>query len=131
MKRIQIILTFTALFAAASCSPTRNVSSTPDDVYYSERDQQHEPQPAAASAPPADYSRDYSNYNPDNNTNNSQTPSSTEQYTDDKGNTYVTNNYYNDDDYYDYEYSARLRRYYTPAVGYGYYDPFYTIQCAC
>lgn len=123
MKRIQLILTTAVLFAAASCSSTKNVSTTPDDVYYSAADHQYEPQPAAATS---DYSRDNSNYNPDNNTNYSQSPSSTEQYTDDKGNTYVTNNYYNSDDYYDYEYSARLRRYYAPAAGYGYYDPYYT-----
>jgi len=126
MKPIQLIFISAVLFTAASCSSTKNTSSTPDDVYYSASDHQNEPQPAAAvNAPPADYSRDNSNYNPDNGSNYSQSPSSTEQYSDGKGNTYITNNY-NNDDYYDYEYSARLRRYYTPAVGYGYYDPFYT-----
>src|SRR4051812_13083381 len=109
MKRIQFILTAAILIATASCSSTRNVSTTPDDVYYSASDPQSEPQPASAvnPAPSADYSRDNSNYNPDNNTNYSQSPSSTEQRTDGQGNTYITNNY-NNDDYYDYEYSARL-----------------------
>ena len=39
----------------------------------------------------------------------------------------LTNNYYYDqDDYYDYAYSANIRRFYSPVVGYSYYDPFYT-----
>ncbi|MFM7217163.1 MAG: hypothetical protein ACKO1U_03995, partial [Bacteroidota bacterium] len=36
------------------------------------------------------------------------------------------NYYYNQDDYYDYAYSARLRRFYSPYYGYSYYDPIYT-----
>ena len=48
----------------------------------------------------------------------------------DGGDTYVTNNYYGDgfnaDDYYDYSYSARIRRFHRPVATYSYYDPFYT-----
>jgi len=44
---------------------------------------------------------------------------------DGNGNTYITNNYYDEDDYYDYAYSARIRRFYHP-LGWSYYDPFYT-----
>ena len=50
--------------------------------------------------------------------------SNSETYTDENGNTYVTNNYY--DDYYDYEYSSRLRRFHQPNPGYSYYDDYYT-----
>jgi hypothetical protein len=40
---------------------------------------------------------------------------------------YVTNNYYySQDDYYDYAYTARMRRFYNPYYGYSYYDPIYT-----
>ena len=134
MKRISILFTSVALIFAASCSSTKNASTSPDDIYYSAGDHQNQPQPATAVTPaPADYSQENSNYNPDQNNDYNQSgtaaqnqrSSTTEQYSDDKGNTYITNNYY-DDDYYDYEYSARLRRYYSPAIGYGYYDPFYT-----
>ncbi len=72
------------------------------------------------------------------NTNNSdQTPerfqnnvnssdyTSTQSSADQDGNTYVTNNYYNNDDYYDYAYSSRLRRFYHP-YGWNYYDSYYT-----
>jgi hypothetical protein len=43
----------------------------------------------------------------------------------------VVNNYYGDvyydsDDYYDYAYSARIRRFHNPSMGLGFYDPFYT-----
>ncbi|MCX6256890.1 MAG: hypothetical protein NTW49_03185 [Bacteroidia bacterium] len=53
----------------------------------------------------------------------------TEQYQDSSGNTYITNNYYGDynpDDYYNYEYTARLRRFHDPYIGCGYYDNYYT-----
>jgi hypothetical protein len=33
---------------------------------------------------------------------------------------------YSSEDYYDYEYSARINRFYRPLYGAGYYDPFYT-----
>ncbi|MCX7696739.1 MAG: hypothetical protein N2Z72_03480, partial [Bacteroidales bacterium] len=51
-------------------------------------------------------------------------PSTSTTYTDQNGNTYITNNYYYDD-YYDYEYTARLRRFYGGGW-FDYYDPFYT-----
>ena len=57
----------------------------------------------------------------------------TESYTDETGDTYITNNYYEDnssdyeyDDYYDYSYASRLRRFYQPTYSYGYYDTYYT-----
>ncbi|GIV29427.1 MAG: hypothetical protein KatS3mg028_0493 [Bacteroidia bacterium] len=33
---------------------------------------------------------------------------------------------YNKDDYYDYEYAARIKRFYNPVSGLGYYDNWYT-----
>lgn len=52
--------------------------------------------------------------------------------TDDDGNTYVTNNYYgsytnySEDDYYDYAYAARLKRFYGTNCGWSYYNDYYT-----
>lgn len=123
-------LAFLAVLGA--CSSTQHAGTTSDDVYYSAGDQQ--PAPARATEQPApsssSYDQDNSNYNPDqsSNSNSGTAPdrTTTEQRTDENGTTYVTNNYYNEDDYYDYAYSARLRRYYAPAAGYGYYDPYYT-----
>ena len=48
---------------------------------------------------------------------------STAESTDQNGNTYVTNNYYNDDDY---SYTSRLRRYYMPNYGVDYYSYCFT-----
>lgn len=43
----------------------------------------------------------------------------------DDANPYYQDPVYNADDYYDYEYSARLNRFYNP-IGVGYYDGYYT-----
>jgi hypothetical protein len=57
---------------------------------------------------------------------------STNYYEDENGNTRITNNYYNGDnydynnEYYDYEYSSRIRRFHRPYGDYGYYDNCYT-----
>lgn len=47
---------------------------------------------------------------------------------DEDGNTYITNNYYNNDidDFYDYTYASRLRRFHYPYLGFSYYDDYYT-----
>ena len=53
-------------------------------------------------------------------------PSYSESYYDDEGDTYVTNNYYNDNYDEDFAYSKKLRRYYQPSVGLNYYNYWYT-----
>lgn len=60
--------------------------------------------------------------NGDNKYYNNPADNST-SYTDEKGNTYITNNYLNDD--YDYYYSSRIRRFHRPVVNYNYYDDYY------
>ena len=42
------------------------------------------------------------------------------------GNTYITNNYYDDDNYNDFFYTSRLRRFYQPNFGFGYWNNCYT-----
>lgn len=57
---------------------------------------------------------------------------STTYYEDEYGNVRITNNYYNgdnydfDNEYYDYEYTSRIRRFHRPTGRYGYYDDYYT-----
>ena len=134
MKRIRLFIPAAVLTIIFGCSSTKNTTSVPDDVYYSSGDKAADPQPASAVTPsePSNYSTGTTNYQPDQTSQYSQSyeesqpQSNSEQHNDGNGNTYITNNYYNDDDYYDYQYSARLKRYYSPAIGYGYYDPFYT-----
>jgi hypothetical protein len=120
MKRIYYLFAAAAILLASACSTT-NQTSTTDDVYYSKGDKVATATPKPAQTNPAPSQYDSNN---DYARDNSQS-SSTEQTLDANGNTYVTNNYYNADDYYDYAYSARLRRFYSP-VSYNYYDPFYT-----
>ena len=132
---------------ASACNPTYQAGSSgnTDDVYYSPHDKPQSQQAPASTNPSSGYSQNNGYQAPENNGNNqnnsgynqdnsdySQDPSqqnsrsTTSQTTDGSGNTYVTNNYYNTDDYYDYAYSARIKRFYNPADGYGYYDPYYT-----
>ena len=57
---------------------------------------------------------------------------STTYYEDENGNVQITNNYYNgdnydfDNEYYDYEYSSRIKRFRRNNGNYGYYDDYYT-----
>ena len=53
--------------------------------------------------------------------------SATEQTTDTiKNNNYVTNEQFNYDNYYDYEYSTRIKRFHNSYLGYDYYNSYYT-----
>ena len=57
---------------------------------------------------------------------------STTYYEDENGNVQITNNYYNgdnydfDNEYYDYEYSSRIKRFRRNNGRFGYYDDYYT-----
>lgn len=129
--RFQYILPVLALIT--SCSSTYYPgSSQVDDVYYSPR---NNPAPAVGASAPASapspnaYSSEPSNYNPSPSTQSedlSQDFNYSSGQTDEQGSSTITNNYYNQDDYYDYAYSARIRRFYDPVIGAGFYDPFYT-----
>jgi len=85
-------------------------------------------------ADPDHYTTAYDDSETEGSKSNTQPPASTsEEYYDEDGNTYITNNYYsgdnyefNEDDYYDYAYAARLRRFHSPVYGYGYYNSYYT-----
>jgi hypothetical protein len=46
--------------------------------------------------------------------------------TDENGNTYITNNYYDNDDLDDWGYTSRMRRFYTPNFGVNYYSYWFT-----
>lgn len=127
-----------------------------DDVYYSGRDERmndfpvqtqestpasrpddYSTQPAqntyqGSSQPAFDRDNQTNSYNDNQNAQGGYTTSDGRNQVgssysqDGSGNSYVTNNYYYDDeDYYDYAYSARIRRFYHP-YGWSYYDPFYT-----
>jgi hypothetical protein len=138
MKTYIGILALTALLFTACNTPEGATSRAySDDVYYTSQDvaadkQKHkqklqEEKQRAAEARRAE----------ENSQAAAKTEAETDDYykvtekrTDDEGNTYVTNNYYDEpfeyDDYYDYEYAARLRRFHNNVGYYGYYDNYYT-----
>jgi len=131
IKNIKAMKTLTFLSAAivllSACSATQQTSGTynDDDVYASTKDKpvQQAPVntvPQTTSAPQA--------VSPAPSP--AQSPSSTAVEQDGKGNTYITNKYYESDfdydDYYDYEYAVRMRRFYHPVSTYNYYDNYYT-----
>ena len=115
-----------AVFLLSSCTSMQQTAGTynNDDVYASSKDIPvqtiNENKPAAVPEQTTSVPEQ----------NNPQTPNSTAVEQDEKGNTYVTNKYYDSDfdydDYYDYEYATRMRRFYHPASSYGYYDNYYT-----
>ena len=115
--------------SCASQKMSRNESGNYDDVYYSSNDAQAEQTTPAQSYESATPSENYSQA-PEQNSRfeydqSTPAPYSTTEERD--GNTYITNNYYGDDDYYDYAYASRVRRFHTDVTfGYGYYDSYFT-----
>ncbi|MBN3035483.1 MAG: hypothetical protein JW861_07830 [Bacteroidales bacterium] len=137
-------LTALLVILMAGCSTTYQTADF-DDVYRKTSHESETPAKAksvyqAETAEP-DY---YQSAGPDESTNVSEDYqtgdyveyqeeepyySTSESYADPNGTTYITNNYYYDgyaSDYYDYSYSARIRRFHDPYFGFGYYSPCYT-----
>jgi len=147
MKKSVLIFSW-ALLVLVGCSSTYQAASAYDDVYYNP-DSKTRPavefagaavtetspeyiapvttgapqasgndEPVAADAGQEETWRSYTE-------DDAYAPSET--YSDPQGDTY---NYYNDDgyldDYYDYSYAARIRRFHGSGLGFGYYDPYYT-----
>lgn len=125
-------------FFSASCATQSASTRTTDDIYYSSGDAQTTTTETITTTTPE--STDYSTY-PGNSDNYeyAKEPETTdgyrmsgadlgsESYTDDEGNTYITNNYY--DDYYgydDYHYTSSINRFYSPYYGFSYYSPYYS-----
>ena len=100
MKNALII----SLFFLTSCITVSTTSTGfKDEIYYSEEDYE--------------------------SNENTQTEIVSEEYTDQESEDYSQVEYvdeYSSDDYYDYGYSSRLRRFHSPYSGFGYYHNFYT-----
>lgn len=146
MKTYLSFLAIVALGFTACTAPQGAASSSyNDDVYYSSKDaladkekqkqqEQAEAQRRAEEAQRAQEAkqaeeaaaaRSSSTSDPDDYYDGSATSGTTTQNA-----TNITNNYYNQpfnaDDYYDYEYATRLRRFHSNIDNYGYYDNYYT-----
>ena len=141
MKLLTFISGALILITSSSCSTYKSGSvSESDDRYYSLTDANKERRAASKLVANSDQSQNYNqNQNSDSPTT-TQDDSNYKQYPDasnytqsqpNSGGGNVTNNYYGDDydmdDYYDYMYSSRIRRFHNNNLsGMGYYNPFYT-----
>ena len=148
MKKSLFVLGTSMLFLASCTTGKYTASREYDDVYYSSADKLKEQNAEAeqiakqnaqttsgeSTSPQNNSSNetigndDQGNQRFDDNTTTNQSGQAQPDYTTSEqqgGNTYITNNYYDKDDYYDYAYSAQLRRFYHPC-GWGYYDTYYT-----
>jgi hypothetical protein len=146
MKLLTFISGAFFLIASSSCSTYKSGTvSESDDRYYSLSDANKERRTASKLVSNANQNQ-ASNQNQNQNQNqNSDTPANSQDesgyrqypdasnYSQNQPNTggNITNNYYGDDydmdDYYDYMYSSRIRRFHrNNFTGMGYYNPFYT-----
>lgn len=109
MKPYSILAVVTLMLLASCSSRLSTKRYYDDDVYFSSKDLRNYTPPAYTSP------TDTGSYlqNSGSNTTAAATP-----------------NYQNGqqviDDYYDYQYASRIRRFYYPSYGMGYYDPWYT-----
>lgn len=128
-KTLSFLFAATLLILAGCRSQYYSGAYNDDDVYTPANQAYH--QTNANNYTPANNNAGNNNYNDDYY--NPNAVNSSTQYTDSAtGNTYITNNYYGNnnqfvyDDYYDYAYAARIRRFRNPTYGFGYYNDFYT-----
>lgn len=141
MKTLTKILSLGVFLIFTGCSSTYQIASY-DDVYYTPKKSDNQ---EVTKTNKSDYqSNGYEQpqileSTPETKGNNNRTNNyssddtgdypytETTQNKDKSGDTYVNNNYFEYDDYYDYSYSSRLRRFYSPSYyNWGYYDPWYT-----
>ena len=127
MKYIVPIIAVVML-AFTSCT-TQNQVTGYDDVYYSPKNQAPAPNHSLVIKTPESDVSSYTRKEPVQQEQSQEsvvdTTNNTEnqQYTD--GNSNVDNGY-NQDDYYDYAYSARIKRFHNPYCYDNYYNDYYT-----
>ncbi|MEO5673319.1 MAG: hypothetical protein ABIQ74_01610, partial [Chitinophagales bacterium] len=125
------------LIMLVSYSVSAQVSNeTSDDLYITKT--APAPEPAPQTSPNKGYNNSYSENERNSERSNdydrgdqdqqngSPDQSSSEQYQDEDGTTYITNNYYNGSNNDGGWYTSQLNHFYSPYMGFGYYDPFYT-----
>jgi hypothetical protein len=122
MKTLTKLLSILLIWLSYACSSTYYTGY--DDVYYSSKDK---PVQSEKIQPKESNETNYNEYQEENNYSNEEDSSyyepeysTSETYNSPDGDTYITNNYY-DDDYYDYQYASRLRRFHNPYYGFNYF----------
>ncbi|MDW8394275.1 MAG: hypothetical protein RMK52_08545 [Chitinophagales bacterium] len=122
-----LILTLAALVAASCSTSSKTARVETDDIYVSKTTPTGKPAQTQQPGASGNYSEENRSDAPDAESRSSQPDYSySEQYSDEQGNTYITNNYYygNNYDFYD-SYSSRLSRWYDPYCGFSYFSPYY------
>lgn len=137
---MKTLVKLTALFALflSACS-TMYQAQVYDDVYYSPKNQAAPVVKSTPAQPGDQYSNAGNNSSASKQSqeytqvpaeeqiyDNDQSQVGTEQYSNPDGSNYNSNSGYNDDDYYDYGYSARLRRFHSNNYFDNYYHDWYT-----
>ena len=128
-----ILLALGIVLSACNANKQLAKANNDDDIYYSSKDapakpkrQEYNPDPNAGAVNNQGSATKADDYTPANNTQQDNSANRN------SGDTYVTNNNtytssYSDDDYYDYAYAARIRRFNSPYYNtWSYYDPYYT-----
>ena len=137
MKTFYKLFTLLLVISSTACSSSQKAQTYDDDIYYSPGDAPAKAETPAPNrldegAPAQNNNEDYGSEGDYYDENARTGDVQTEQYTDGSGNTYITNNFngsnntFNYDDYYDYAYAARIRRFHQPVVIASYYDAYYT-----
>jgi hypothetical protein len=125
MKTILSLSVLASVLLLSACNSTRQSTSVNDDVYFSPRNTPQEiytPPQNKTSAQPVQSGT------PSTESGNIKRSESQYDYAENSTRTDSDNGRSFDmDDYYDYSYAARIRRFNTNyTTGLGYYDPFYT-----
>jgi hypothetical protein len=127
MKNLFKLLAIFTAFAFTSCTTSLNTTAPVDDVY------SYGPTKVVVEKPASSPSTNTSTPSADNNSTpvtsaaavvNPQTTYQ-DQVVELEGDTYYESSF-SEDDYYDYSYAARIKRFHDPLEGVGYYDSYYT-----
>ncbi len=142
MKTYVQLTILMALFLAG-CSSAYQTAAVHDDIYYSRNqaeiaaEEAHQANAAVVQVNPSSESKPAGNYNPDEQDYQQETYADESDesglYYDEKTDTYydadgniVQYQEFHIDNYYDYSYSSRIRRFHRDWVSFGYYDPYFT-----
>ncbi|MBT6836448.1 MAG: hypothetical protein HOA61_10410, partial [Bacteroidetes bacterium] len=137
MKTLKVVsLLVVSGIILSSCSNTKNLTSY-DDVYFDESEVVSEvvviEKTKVIVQEKTIVQQEQVVENESNGYDQYYDTEDSEYYQDENGDTYITNNYYDNvdvyDDYdyydYDYAYTKRIRRFHRPYVSFSYYDPFF------
>ena len=135
MKATNLIFGFLVTGIIVSCSSSNKVASNSgDDIYYNPTARNNSGNVATTTSETT--SAGYGEYVPNNQssaeadyyngTNNSNAGNSTDSKSGNGNTNYAPDPNYSADDYYDYEYASRIRRFHAPVYSNYYYDDVYT-----